>query len=224
MNCKVSHICLCYNPRLSSYTVSPLPLEKGVSGAVYCSLSREDLAILFPHDDQFLMGVRLYKHIQDCRMHQPSVSDIEESASNVTVSNATQSTHAVTLTSTPSDSSTVVLNKSRKRSSVPSEFVLPEFSIDVVDAIQKDSFFTAAKRNKLIREACKAYKGYCRMKGQSVTNQDKRNLSQKLYNLAPKSLGDPVAVGVQGQLYVSSLCEFLRICMLMYVYLTYRQA
>ena len=35
MNCKVSHICLGYNPRLSSYTVSPLSLEKGVVASKY---------------------------------------------------------------------------------------------------------------------------------------------------------------------------------------------
>ena len=37
MNCKVSHICPGYNPRLSSYTVSPLPLEKG---SEFCCLLR----------------------------------------------------------------------------------------------------------------------------------------------------------------------------------------
>ena len=76
-------------------------------------------------------------------------------------------------------------------------------------------FFTTAKCNKFMKPA-KHTKANCRVKGQSVTNQDKQDLSHKLYSLAPKSLGDPVAVGVQGQTYVSfyvSPCIFACLCM-----------
>ena len=45
--------------------------------------------------------------------------------------------------------------------------------------------------NKLIREACTALYGYCRQQSRPVSLDNKEDLSLRLYNLSPKSLGDP---------------------------------
>ena len=49
-------------------------VEKNVSGEDFLELSRADLDVLFPADDQFLMGCKLYKLIQ--RLRQESTSTI----------------------------------------------------------------------------------------------------------------------------------------------------
>ena len=47
-----------------------LDLEKDISGTLFLELSREDAAIIFPKDKQFILGVKIYKHIQVCRSTQ----------------------------------------------------------------------------------------------------------------------------------------------------------
>lgn len=79
-----------------------------------------------------------------------------------------------------------------------SEFKLPFFSRDVEEAIEKDQFYTSAKRSKLIREACRALKGHCRSGNRVVSSQDKKDLAKRLYKLAPKSLGDPQEISTRG--------------------------
>jgi hypothetical protein len=190
--------------------------KKSIDGELFCQLSREDLAILLPRDDQFILGVKLYKLIQSFR--SPSASlDWNYTTGSVTATSSCSSDAlsktTVTHTSTPvhAKSSTIVLDSRsshsssefgpRKRSKDQAgldDFTLPEFSPDIQHAIKEDSFLTAAKRNKLIRETCRAYKGYCRHLGRQATAEDKRILSKRLYELAPKSLGDPPNIGVKG--------------------------
>lgn len=69
-------------------------------------------------------------------------------------------------------------------------FKLPHFSPNVQLSISKDSFYTTSMRNKLIKEGCNALRGHCWGEQRSVGNYDKRNLAIRLYELAPKSLGD----------------------------------
>lgn len=69
-------------------------------------------------------------------------------------------------------------------------FKLPHFSPEVTSCIGKDSFYTTSVRNKLIKEGCNALRGHCWGEERAVTNYDKRNLAIRLYELAPKSLGD----------------------------------
>ena len=57
--------------------------------------------------------------------------------------------------------------------------------------INKDGFYTSTQRNRLIKEACTALCGYCWEQGEPVSNTRKRVLAKMLYDLAPKSLGDP---------------------------------
>ena len=57
--------------------------------------------------------------------------------------------------------------------------------------MHRDAFYLNSQRNKLIREACTALYGYCRQQSRPVSLDDKKDLSSRLYNLAPKSLGDP---------------------------------
>lgn len=70
-------------------------------------------------------------------------------------------------------------------------YKLPVFSPDVQLCIRKDAFYTSTQRNRLIKEACVSLRGYCWEKGQSVSNDQKKMLAKMLYNIAPKSLGDP---------------------------------
>ena len=207
------HVSICrhlYNQTECSVLI-PLPsTDKGIDGALFCSLSREDLAVLFPRDDQFVTGVKLYKHIQECRRDQlndsacSSVVGISHCNSSI-VSDATSKRHPSTSCDSHHSSDSGPSSKSRKRSVDQSlvGFDFTEFSPDIKDAIKRDAFLTAAKRNKLIREACRSFKGHCRQGGMAITQEGKKELSKKLYSLAPKSLGDPPSVGVAGQPYVS---------------------
>ena len=70
-------------------------------------------------------------------------------------------------------------------------FKLPIFSPDIQQCISKDGFYTSTQRNRLIKEACTALRGYCWEQGEPVSNTRKRVLAKMLYDLAPKSLGDP---------------------------------
>ena len=79
---------------------------------------------------------------------------------------------------------------STKRSKTMSDFTLPFFSPIVQQCIQRDAFYTTSQRNKLIKEACSALRGFCYGNGESVTNERKRDLAKMLLELAPKSLRD----------------------------------
>jgi hypothetical protein len=84
------------------------------------------------------------------------------------------------------------LNPPVKRKCVEaSTFKLPAFSPQVSECIRKDSFYTPAQRNRIIKEGCSALRGFCWGEETTVSNEKKRVLAKKLYELAPKSLGDP---------------------------------
>ena len=90
-------------------------------------------------------------------------------------------------------------------SNIMDTFTLPKFSPDIARAIKDDAFHTAALRNKLIRESCRALKGHCQLhrSQKPPTGNEKRNLGKVLLNLAPKSLGDPQGLEVAGTPEVS---------------------
>lgn len=113
----------------------------------------------------------------------------DDSASHVSFSST-----AYSRASTPCSSGSSCKG-SRKRdqfsADLVDEFKLPVFSPDLRTCIRDDSFITTTQRNRLIKEACTALRGYCWEKDKCVTNHDKRSLAKKLYELAPLSLGDP---------------------------------
>ncbi len=133
------------------------------------------------------------------------MSDLEDNISHSSFSSPAYPSRMSTPLSTRSSSS----SESRKRatpsyskqarssvdpqcstSNVPSNFKLPVFSPEIKRCIQKDAFYTSAQRNRLIKEACLALRGYYWEKEQAVSNEEKRNLAKTLLELAPKSLGD----------------------------------
>ena len=73
-----------------------------------------------------------------------------------------------------------------------SAFKLPVFSPDIRNCISKDAFYLPKQTQRLIKESCVALRGYCWEQGNTVTNSDKKALAKKLYELAPKTLGEPV--------------------------------
>ena len=203
--------------------------ERCIDGDVFCGLSREDLAIIFPEVSQFILGVKLYRLIQKMRKRVTADSDITSQDSDIgsvfssktssaqkSAKNVSQPNTSVSFSSGGecSHSSKALGTESRKRSAgtTHEEFTLPEFSPDVQQAIKADQFFTAAKRNKLIREACRAYKGYFRSAKKDITSEDKRKLGKLLYSLAPKSLGDPEDLAVLGVPEVLYVCAPLVNC------------
>ncbi len=89
-------------------------------------------------------------------------------------------------------------NMKRKKGStalVSEAFHLPVFSPDLQRCIKNDAFYTTTQRNKLIKEACTALRGYYWEKEQPVSNDSKRMLAKTLVDLAPKSLGDSCVRG-----------------------------
>ncbi len=64
------------------------------------------------------------------------------------------------------------------------------FSPELKQCIRKDAFYTTAQRNRFIKEACIALRGYCWEQGKDITNLEKKRLARQLYDLAPTSLGD----------------------------------
>jgi hypothetical protein len=198
-------------------------------------MSREDLAIIFPKDNQFILGVKLYQLIQKMRKQvstdldasqesdigsvlsskrssaQPSIKTLSRAnTSSASFRSGGECSHSSNASQDPRPKKnkeivpqtdiSPISTESRKRPSgiACEEFSLPEFSPDVQQAIKADQFITSAKRNKLIREACRAYKGYCRSVRKDITSEGKRKLGRMLYGLAPKSLGDLEDLAVQG--------------------------
>ena len=172
-------------------------IERNINGQTLCLMSREDIAVIFPSCDKFILGMNLYRFIQEQR---GSISETSTDTSNSCGSESTSVASSLKKRSAPSATGPPFkqVSADRNASTVVSEFKLPLFSLDVDNAIKKDQFYTSAKRNKLIREACRALKGYCRSLGKSASVKEKRNLGKTLYSLAPKSLGDPKDIGVDG--------------------------
>ena len=183
-------------------------------------MSREDIATIFPQPEKFVVGMKLYRVVQNVRSSS-SQTDVntcqllndldaledEAQSTKSTSSGCSAATRSTLFSKHSSDHS--VQTPSRKHSvssgmatnlnKVPKlsdhdksrlEFKLLIFSPDIEKCIRKDAFYTSAQRNKLIREACRALQGYCREQDRPVSNDDKRLLAHLLYERAPKSLGD----------------------------------
>ena len=75
------------------------------------------------------------------------------------------------------------------------EFTLPFFSPAVQQCIKRDAFYTITQRNRLVKEACSALRGFCYERGEAVTTEKRWDLATMLLKLAPKSLKDPEKEG-----------------------------
>jgi hypothetical protein len=204
MSWKVSKF-ICYSGSISlsdCYNLSLYILERDIDGAEFCSLSREDIAMIFPSKQKFLLGVKLYREIQKIRQQTiASASDFSDTESFFTSTQKTPSPTATeTLTQQPSKRtrSGSDVSQAKRKDVTLGTFSLPEFSPDINLAIRHDGFHTSTIRNKLIREACRALKGHCRKQGKAITAAEKRMLGKMLYRIAPKSLGDPEGLAVVG--------------------------
>lgn len=194
-------------------------VERHIDGESFIELTREDFSIIFPSNEKFMIGSRLYKIARDAR----SNSDVRNTASLLDDldqfdSSASQgcTSSAISRASTPgshdsgrksSDHSSYSMAQKqacdsrapKRRSADPisssesesCKFKLPVFSPDVKKCILKDAFYTSTQRNRLIKEACTALRGHCWEKEQPITSFEKKDLAKSLYELAPKSLGDP---------------------------------
>ena len=75
-----------------------------------------------------------------------------------------------------------------------SDFKFPVFSPDIRNCISKDAFYLPKQTQRLIKESCVALRGCCWERGNTVTNSNKKALAKKLYELVPKTLGEPVTL------------------------------
>lgn len=95
------------------------------------------------------------------------------------------------------ESSAVPQSEKRRHSSGGADesrsFKFPVFSPDIQKCIDKDAFYTPTQTQRLIKESCLALRGYCWEDGSTVSNDEKRALAKKLYDLAPNTLGDPTS-------------------------------
>ena len=128
------------------------------------------------------------------------LSDLDETLSrssrlcgSVTNSSSTESSRKRSQT----ESSVVPQSEKRRHSSGSTDecrsFKLPVFSPDIQKCINKDAFYTPTQTQRLIKESCLALHGHCWENGNTVSNDDKRALAKKLYDLAPNTLGDPIS-------------------------------
>ena len=208
-------------------TIELLILERHVDGSSFIELTREDFSILYPSNEKFLLGSKLYKIAMSARTASEKslrntnslLDEMEEVAYDSSSSQASMFRSPV---STSRGSTPVCASTSTSRASTPlsvshlstlsthpptssqtqedeserpikkrcMEFKLPVFSPDIKQCIRKDAFYSSTQRNRLIKEACLALRGYCWEKEQEVTNIEKRKLAKLLYEIAPKSLGD----------------------------------
>lgn len=190
--------------------------REGIDGETFTHLTRQDIASIFTSADKFILASKLYKVIKQARTSQLStnelLSDLEDD-STIQSTPKHGSSSRQSLSSMQSLSSGRCLSSSRSTSSrkrpgstppMPikkrcsestsnetAPFKLPTFSPDIQQCISKDGFYTSTQRNRLIKEACTALRGYCWEQGEPVSNIRKRDLAKMLYDLAPKSLGDP---------------------------------
>lgn len=168
--------------------------------------------MIFPAKDKFLQASRLFKlGRQVCTNYRSPASSIDsrdtssllnelsELQNPLSPSSNNVSTPGSSRCSTPfsdvgskrsiSEHSSMSKRKCTEESG-PTPFKLPCFSPDIKLCISKDSFYTSSMRNKLIKEGCTALRGHCWGEDRGVTTYDKRSLAIRLYELAPKSLGD----------------------------------
>lgn len=166
--------------------------DRQIDGKAFSQLTREDFVMIFPSKDKFLLASILYKLSQQIRQ-----CDLESSRSTPSLleelSDLASSTPGSSRSSTPFSS-----RKRTLRSQLPAskrthtdEYRLPHFPPDIKRCIKNDAFYSVAQRNKLIKEGCRALRGHCWGDDRTVTNEEKKKLSRMLFELAPKSLGDP---------------------------------
>ena len=137
-------------------------------------------------DSVYRNTASLLDEISDVECEIASSLRSSDSKSMPSHASTPHSSHA----STPHSSLSSTPYQNMKRCHPNNEFTLPTFSPDVTRCIQKDTFYTSTQRNRLIKEACTALRGYCWENDKKVSNFEKRSLAKMLYALAPKSLGD----------------------------------
>ena len=162
-----------------------------------------------------MLGTRLYREVQTCRKLSISVelSDLDTPTSCLDALSPRTTDQTSEIQSTSSKrSASGDTSLSKRKNTASDSFVLPKFSPDIARAASKDEFFSAALQNKLIRESCRALKGHCQLQERSPTTTEKRNLGKMLYNLSPKSLGDPEGLAVVGvpEVYACMFCDTAR--------------
>ena len=206
-------------------------LERQIDGQAFVELTRADFSIIFPSNEKFLLGSRLYKIAKNARnasertcvdtnemldelsditgvnSSQASFMGVPSSSDSIPLSDSTPSYSqastplSVSRASTSSRASTgtrrsfsrLEVEPSGKRQRMDeseAKFKLPVFCPDIKKCIQNDTFYTSTQRNRLIKEACLALRGYYWEKGKSIPTSEKKDLATSLYKLAPKSLGD----------------------------------
>ena len=177
--------------------------ERNIDGKTFVDLSREDIALVFPGPDKFLLGMKLYKLVQTHRSDPDSINtqellrDLDNCGDNLADNSSVTNSSVTSRPSTSgtkrsrSTSSATSAGPPQKKLQNASDFRLPKFSPDIEKCIHNDSFYTSPQRNKIIRESCTALYGYCREKERPVTSGDKHMLAKLIYDCAPKSLGDP---------------------------------
>ena len=187
--------------------------EREVDGDAFCHLSREDIATIFPSPKQFILGSKLYKLVQRARSSKESSSmdtsdvsltgDLEETLSRSSLKPSTSTTNSSSTGSSRKRSKPELdcIPQPKKKHSDQSSsstaeptgtsFKLPVYSPDLQNCISNDAFYTPTQTNRLIKQSCVALRGYCWERGNPVSNSDKEALAKKIYELAPKSLGNP---------------------------------
>ena len=193
-------------------------IEKKIDGKAFTFLTREDFSLIFPGDENFLLGSNLYRISQKARLRNEAQRDRQRGTQSLldelseldddNISYSSISSASRTSTSCSSRSSAPInLRKRKKTDEISSDFKLPIFSPDLKQCILKDTFYTPSQRNRLIKEGCMALRGYCWEREQPVSNLDKRSLAKSLFELAPKSLGDSGSISspeVSSSMYGSS--------------------
>ena len=178
------------------------PTDRNIDGKEFIKLTREDISLIYPSKDKFLLASRLYKLSQQIQKSGNEDSDIEyrntgsllEEMSDIT--STPSSSRCSTPSSLPQKHKIISQPLSAKKSRIEkenclSQFKLPHFPPEIKLCIKTDSFYTTSQRNKLIKEGCLALRGYCWNEEREVSNIDKRKLAKTLCELAPKSLSDP---------------------------------
>ena len=169
--------------------------ERFIDGEAFTQLTREELGMIYHSNEKFLLASKLYRIAQrrqySTRDTSSLLAELSEAegdlltspAPSVSSSNSAWSLKRHLERDDPP-------NKKKCTEHVASKFTLPVFSPDIKKCIRGDAFYTSTQRNRLIKEACVALRGYCWEREKSILNHDKKNLAKMLCELAPKSLSD----------------------------------
>ena len=132
-------------------------------------MSREDVGFLFPN--KFVLGMKLYKIIQNCRREQHELSLTESEYENNNMSSISgslasstrilgkcSSTDKASSSSATSEMSASKKQKVRSDGDTKPEYLLPQFSEDVQKPFLEDSIFTTPQCNKLFGRSVEHFK------------------------------------------------------------------